>query len=505
MRFIKLIFSRLLIISLAILVQLVGSIYLLYKLETNFAWISVFFSILGVIVTLEIINVDEPSSYKIPWILLTILLPIVGITLYYTFVRRKLPRVLSSKYQDVYEVTQSSLTDTNLCILDENAKGQSNYILNTCHFYLNDNSYSKYLSTGEEFFKVLKEELNKAKKYIFLEYFIIDLGKMWDEIHYILKNKVKQGVKVYLMYDDIGCASKIPGNYYKKLNNEGINAVPFNKFRPFVSAIHNHRDHRKITVVDGIVAFTGGVNIADEYINEKNLFGRWKDGAVLVKGKIVDSFVALFLQNYNVIVRNKLHTDDFFYKNHQVYDTQGYLQLYSSGPKPVYKENIAIGVYLNIINQAKNYLYITTPYLICDYLVLEALILAKKRGVDVKIITPHIPDKKLVFLLTRSNYKPLLEAGIEIYEYKEGFIHTKMFVCDDIYSTMGSVNLDYRSFIHHYECGLWLYKQDSIIDMKEDFINIIKNNSIKMDLKNSKLNIIQRFIKNVLKIFAPLF
>lgn len=505
MRFLKLIFSRLLIIALAILVQLVGYIYLLYTLETNFAWVSILFNVLGVIVALEIINIDEPSSYKIPWILLVVLVPLIGITLYFTFARSRLSKKVSSKFADVYDITNSALSFDKIELENLDAKGQSDYIYNTCQFNINQKSYSKYLKTGEEFFSVLKEELIKAKKYIFFEYFIIDEGKMWREIHEILIQKVNEGVDVYLMYDDIGCASKIPGNYYKKLRKEGINAIPFNKFIPIVSAIHNHRDHRKITVIDGKVAFTGGVNIADEYINEKTLFGKWKDGAVIVKGRIVDSFVALFLQNYNVMTRNKLNVDNFIVQSHDEFETEGYLQAYSSGPKPIFKENVSVGVYLNIISQAKKYLYITTPYLICDYSLIEALILAKKRGVDVKIITPHIPDKKSMFLLTRSNYKPLLEAGCEIYEYKEGFIHTKMFISDDIYATMGTVNLDYRSFIHHYECGMWIYKQNTIFDMKEDFLDIISNSSIKMDLNNSKMPFVLKIIKNLLKIFAPLF
>ena len=435
MRFFKLFFSRLLIVGLAIIIQLGGYFFLLHYLETRFAWVSTMFTILGLLVALKIVDHDEPSSYKLPWILLVVLAPFVGVTLYSFFGRKKLTKKMTSRFEDVYEVTQNAIPEPSI-ELKKNimAYGQSQYIFNACRMPAYSNCYSRYLSSGEVFFEALKEELNKAKKYIFFEYFIIEKGKMWDEIHQIFLDKIKKGVKVYLMYDDIGCASKIPGNFYKKLRKEGIDAVPFNKFIPIVSTIHNHRDHRKITVIDGLVAFTGGINIADEYINLKHPFGKWKDGGVMIKGPAVDSYVALFLQNYNVMTTKQLFIDDFISYEHEAYESKGFLQAYGSGPKPIFKENIGLDVYLNIINQAKKYLYITTPYLICDYSLLEALVLAKRRGVDVKLITPHIPDKKTMFMLTRSNYKPLLEAGIEVYEYKPGFIHTKMFVCDDEYA-----------------------------------------------------------------------
>lgn len=506
MRFIKLFFSRLLIVGLAIIIQLVGYVVLLHYLETRFAWFSTMMSIIGLFVVFKMVDTDEPSSYKLPWIILMLLIPFVGIVLYAFFGRKKMTKKMSSRFSDVYEVTQNAVAEPSV-ELKKNvmAYGQSQYILNSCRLHAYSNCYSKYLATGEIFFGTLKEELKKAQKYIFFEYFIIEKGKMWDEIHAIFLDKIAHGVKIYLMYDDIGCASKIPGNFYKILREEGIEAVAFNKFIPIVSAIHNHRDHRKITVIDGLVAFTGGINIADEYINATHPFGKWKDGGVMIKGAAVDSYVALFLQNYNVMVTRQLFIDDFIATEHEKYESKGFLQAYGSGPKPIFKENIGLGVYLNIINQAKKYLYITTPYLICDYSLLESLVLAKRRGVDVKLITPHIPDKKTMLMLTRSNCKPLLEAGIEVYEYKPGFIHTKMFVCDDEYATVGTVNLDYRSFIHHYECGLWLYKESSIIDMKADFLNTAENDGIKMNLKKLRRPWIIRIFKDILKIFAPLF
>ncbi len=506
MRFFKLFFSRLLIVGLAIIIQLGGYFFLLHYLETRFAWVSTMFTILGLLVALKIADHDEPSSYKLPWILLVVLAPFVGVTLYSFFGRKKLTKKMTSRFEDVYEVTQNAIPEPSI-ELKKNimAYGQSQYIFNACRMPAYSNCYSRYLSSGEVFFEALKEELNKAKKYIFFEYFIIEKGKMWDEIHQIFLDKIKKGVKVYLMYDDIGCASKIPGNFYKKLRKEGIDTVPFNKFIPIVSTIHNHRDHRKITVIDGLVAFTGGINIADEYINLKHPFGKWKDGGVMIKGPAVDSYVALFLQNYNVMTTKQLFIDDFISYEHEAYESKGFLQAYGSGPKPIFKENIGLDVYLNIINQAKKYLYITTPYLICDYSLLEALVLAKRRGVDVKLITPHIPDKKTMFMLTRSNYKPLLEAGIEVYEYKPGFIHTKMFVCDDEYATIGTVNLDYRSFIHHYECGLWMYKEASILDMKADFLDTASSDGIRMNLKKIRRPWIICILKDILKIFAPLF
>ncbi len=505
MRFFKLFFSRIAIFALVILVQIAFTSFGIYYLQNRYPFVSGIVSILSLLIVLRLLDYDEPASYKIPWITLLFVLPFVGFVMFLCFGNRKISKKRALYFEDVYSVTQNAIPEPDV-ELKKNvmAYGQSQYILNTCRFPAYPMCYSKFLSSGEAFFECLKEELKKAKKYIFMEYFIIDKGYMWDEIHKILLQKLEEGVMVYVMYDDIGSGTKVSSRFASNLNKEGIKAIRFNKFYPFVSVIHNHRDHRKITIIDGLVGFTGGVNIADEYINVTHPFGVWKDSALMVKGPVVDSLVALFLQNYNVMSRRQLFIDDFIVKNHQNDDTSGYIQVYGSGPKPIYKENIALDVYLNIINQAKKYLYIMTPYLICDYSVLQALVLAKRRGVDVRIMTPHIPDKKMVYILTKSNYRMLLDAGVKVYEYKPGFVHSKLFVADDEYGVVGTVNLDYRSFIHHYECGVWMYKTNSILEMKKDFLDTTKNDGIEMTKENSHLGPILRLIKIILSLFAPL-
>lgn len=504
MRFLKLFFSRFIIVALLILIQLAFYFGVWFYLEQKYIAVQIIGYILAVLVGVSILGRNQSAAYKLPWIVIILLFPLAGVFLLLAFGRVKLTKKQTQRFKDVYEVTQNAVSEPSEELTSSQAYGQSSYILNTCHLPAFNNTYNEYLPTGEIYFARLKEEIQKASKYIFMEYFIVEYGQIWDEIHEILLEKVKSGVKVYFMYDDIGSISKVRYNFHRKLREEGINAVVFSRFFPLAAAFHNNRDHRKITVIDGEVAFTGGINLADEYANIKEVFGKWKDSGIILKGQAVDSFVALFLQNYNVMTSKQIQIDDYICKNHQVYEETGFVQPYGDGPRPISEDYVGRDIYLNIINQSRHYLYITTPYLIVEYSIIELLCNAAKRGVDVRIITPHIPDKKTIFLMTRSSYEPLLKAGVKIYEYKPGFIHAKTFLCDDLYGVVGTVNLDYRSFVHHYECGVWMYKTSALKTMKADFNKMIKQDTIVMDLKNSHLKFIQRFIKNVLNLFAPL-
>ena len=504
MKILKLLVSRFLIVFLMIALQLALYFSVWYYLEKRYVWLSMAIDIIAVIVIISIIGRNQPAVYKLPWIIAILLLPFAGITLFLMFGQLNLSKKFADRFKDVYEVTQNAVKEPDEELKNSLAYGQSSYILNTCHLPAFRHCYNEYLPTGEIFFNKLEDELLKAERYIMMEYFIVEKGFLWNQIFSILKNKIQQGVKIYFMYDDIGSISKFPRNFYMELKKEGINAVVFNKFVPITSSVHNNRDHRKITIIDGKTAFTGGANIADEYINVTHPFGKWKDSGIMIKGQAVDSFVALFLQNYNVMVRNPLHIDEYVCKEHETFEEKGFVQPYGDGPRPIFNHYVGRDIYLNIINQSKKYLYITTPYLIVDFNILEALCNASKRGVDVRLITPHIPDKKSIYLMTKSNYTMLIKEGVKVYEYKPGFIHAKTFVCDDEYGVVGTVNLDYRSFLHHYECGVWMYKTESIKPMKQDFLEIVKNESLEMNLKNSHLNPIMRFIRNALNLFAPL-
>lgn len=507
MKFLKLIFSRLVIISLSILLQIFIFITTNFYLAEYFAWANVWFSFVAIVILLGVISKREPSSYKLPWVIIIMLFPIVGITLYFLFGKQNLSSKKQleyfnkkNEYRPIDELGQlNDLKDINPL-----AYGQAKYILETSLLPTYNNSHCNYLKTGEEFFESLLVELEKANKYIFFEYFIIGEGKMWNKIYEILKRKVKEGVDVYLMYDDVGSISKVKNNFVYKLRDEGIYAAKFNPLKAIVSVRYNNRDHRKITVIDGEVGFISGANISDEYINEVELFGTWKDNALMMKGKCVDSLVYMFLELYNFASIKHLLAKDFLCIEHNIYKEKGFVAPYGDGPRPIYEDYIGMNVYLNIINQSKDYIYISTPYLIVEHEFIQALINASKRGVDIRIITPEIPDKKVIKVMTKSNYYELIKSGVKIYEFKGGFIHAKTILSDDDYGVVGTINFDYRSFVHHFECGVWMYKCECLKDIKDDFVDLFTTKSIEITIDKSKLNILESIVNLILRAFSPL-
>ena len=291
---------------------------------------------------------------------------------------------------------------------------------------------------------------------------------------------------------------------YYKLRDEGIYAAKFNPLKAIVSVRYNNRDHRKITVIDGEVGFISGANISDEYINEVELFGTWKDNALMMKGKCVDSLVYMFLELYNFASIKHLLAKDFLCVAHKIYKEEGFVAPYGDGPRPIYEDYIGMNVYLNIINQAKKYIYISTPYLIVEHEFIQALINASKRGVDIKIITPEIPDKRVIKVMTKSNYFELIKAGIKIYEFKGGFIHAKTILSDDQYGVVGTINFDYRSFVHHFECCVWLYKCHCLNDIKSDFNDLFDTKTTEININKAKLNIFERVVNIFLGAVSPL-
>lgn len=306
-----------------------------------------------------------------------------------------------------------------------------------------------------------------------------------------------------MMYDDFGCMTTLPERYYEELRAEGISCIPSNKFRAILSRIHNNRDHRKITVIDGNIGFSGGVNLADEYINAFVKYGHWKDTAVKIEGEAVRNLTALFIELWNMQNTKQLDMAAYLGTKPFTGKDKGMVVPYGDGPEPFYQDAIGKNVYLNMIHGARQYLYITTPYLICDYELMSALKIAAKKGVDVRIITPHIPDKKMVFLMTRSSYETLIASGVKIYEYTPGFIHAKNMICDDKFAVCGTINMDYRSLVHHFECAAWMYGTDCIYDMKTDFLETITH-SEQITMERAKLRWWQHLLAEVLKIFTPL-
>lgn len=355
-------------------------------------------------------------------------------------------------------------------------------------------------------FPVLLEELKKAEHFIFMEYFIVEHGVMWDAILQVLETKVAEGVEVRFMYDGMGNLFTLPHGYEKAMQEKGIQCKIFAPVRPALSSYQNNRDHRKICVIDGHTAFTGGVNLADEYINQRVRFGHWKDTAVLIKGKAVDSFTMMFLQLWDVTERDGeeyrrfLCPPEFHMPAGMAYG--GFVMPYADSPLD--GENVGESVYLDILGRSRRYVHITTPYLILDDTTLAALKFAAKRGVEVIIIMPHIPDKLYAYLLARSYYAELLRAGVQIYEYTPGFIHAKMFTSDDEKAVVGTINLDFRSLYLHFECASYFFRNAVVMDVEEDFQKTLAK-SERITLENCrKYPFIRRFAGKALRILAPL-
>ncbi len=381
---------------------------------------------------------------------------------------------------------------------------QIEYLDKFAGFPVYENTRTRYLSPGEEIYKVLLQELEKARAYIFLEFFIIEEGIMWNSILEILKRKAAQGVDVRILYDDIGCFLRLPKDYPKKLKSCGIRCLVFNKFKPLLTATQNCRDHRKIVAIDGKVAFTGGFNLADEYINAIHPFGHWKDAGVWLEGEAAWSMALIFLQMWMMNGNSEEDVTKYYPWKEvpcPVVKNDSWVQPYADAPYD--SENVSEHVYLQIINTAKHYVYINTPYLVVDDSMLSALSLAAKSGVDVRIVTPFRWDKRLVHFTTRSYYRELIRAGVKIYEYSKGFIHSKTFVSDDTVATIGSANLDFRSLYLQFECGVWMYKTEAVTELRDDFLKTLE---ICHEVREEECrgNMVTRFFQDFLRLFAPL-
>lgn len=470
-------------------------------------WLSalvIIFLYIGTI--LAIVNRNMPPESKVTWLLIAVV-PIFGFLLYLMFGERHLSKkeVQQLENMDSVKFREDNSYDLRVELKQENksAFGIVKSLLSMDHNAdVYDGTASQYFATGEEMFTAMLADLRSAKKFIFLEFYIIDEGLMWNRVLDILVDKVQQGVEVKLLYDDIGCMATLPGDYTQKLRNLGIDAHKFNKVIPRMTVAYNNRDHRKILVVDGQVGYTGGINLADEYINHIVRFGHWKDGGIRLEGQAVKALTRLFLMNW-YINRGEITDFDRYHFDRQRVEGKGLYIPYGSGPKPIYKDQVGKAVYQNIINQAIDYVYITTPYLIIDYDLTEDIKNAAMRGVDVRIVTPFIPDKKLIQIVTRGAYPDLMEAGVKIYEYTPGFIHSKHVVSDDELAVVGTINFDYRSLVHHYENAVLMYQTETIPAIKQDFEAMFE---ICEEILPENLNHswYKRLMKEIMQLFAPM-
>lgn len=502
--FLRVIFSRtgIILIMLAVQFALITAAWV--WLNNAFVYVWVASIVLSVMLVVHIFNDESNPVVKLTWIIVITVIPVFGLMLY-LFVKNDIGhRLMIKAYADTQKRTKKfvkpscAVTDKEI---DANPsfKGISRYL--GCEgFSTYKNTRVTYFPLGEDKHKELIKRLKAAKKFIFLEYFIIEDGIMWDSILNILKEKANDGVEVRVMYDGSNTVQKLSYGYHKKLKKAGIKCKMFAPFKPFVSTYYNNRDHRKIAVIDGKVAFTGGINLADEYINEKQLYGHWKDTAVMLEGDGVIGFTLMFLQMWNLNEADESYGK--YLTSYYSVPSDGYVIPYNDSPL----DNDLVGenVYLDMINTAKDYVHITTPYLILDNEMISALTFAAKRGIDVTIIMPHIPDKKLIFDLSRSYYKRLLESGVKIYEYTPGFVHAKMFVSDGIKATVGTINLDFRSLYHHFECGVYMYGTGAEREIEKDFYDTLKKcEKITLSgLKKGKF--IGKLVGKVLKLVAPL-
>lgn len=505
----KVLLGRVVVVGLAMLIQFGWLFFMAYQFSRQYSVINIVLQVLGAIVVLYIINQWSNPSYKIVWTFVILIFPLGGLMIYYLFGRSKLTKKAREGMERVHrEVAQYLPSNKELeQEMYQEAKSianQSKYISDWSDYPVYHNTTTKYYRCGEEMFPDMLEDLKKAEHFIFMEYFIIDEGEMFHQILEILRQKVKEGVDVRLIYDDFGCITTLPHKYYKKICSYGIKCVCFNPMKPVMSILMNNRDHRKIFVVDGTVGYTGGLNLADEYINEIERFGYWKDTGLRLEGDAVWSFTCMFLEMWNYINRSTENYLDYSPQKYQKrpFESDGYVQPY--GDSPLDKEKVGENVYMNIIGHARDYVYIFTPYLILDNEMLTYLRNAAKSGVDVRIVTPEIPDKKIVFWMSQSHYQRLLECGVRIYQYTPGFIHAKSFVCDDRIATVGSINMDYRSLYLHFECGVWMYNSSAVMKVKEDSLaTIAQSREITLDFcKNQPW--IKRVILSVLRLIAPL-
>lgn len=505
----KILKSKALYIVSALFIQFIALFLLVAYFSSRFTVVYYLLVILSLIMSVHVINRDSDSSSKLLWVLLIMSLPFFGGLIYLLFGGRKIPKSLMIKDRQAYS-DYKMYALRNIEILKQSH--EDDYVLDKMasmawsngYFPLYKNCETTYFPTGEDQYQMFIQELEKAQDFIFIEFFIINQGVMWNTILQILLDKAAMGVDVRVIYDDAGSITYLDPDYTKWLNDRGIKAHLFNPMRPQLEMQMNNRDHRKILVIDGKVAFTGGCNISDEYINTKKRFGYWKDMGVMIKGEAVEMFTISFLQIWNYQAKKNTAYEDFLlprstYSNIQA---NGYVIPFSDSPTD--ENDTGKNMHLNMLNCSRKSFWITTPYLILDSEMISALNLAVNNGVDVRIVVPGIPDKKMVYEVTKANYEALIKKGVKIYEYTPGFIHGKVALSDDHNALVGTVNMDFRSYYMHYECGVWMHDVSCIEDIHEDFENIFKVSHLVTIEECLKTNPFIRMYRNVLKIFSPI-
>lgn len=504
----KLLTSKFLLVCFLLLIEIaiIPAVFYWFFFSVDTTWIFVVLCaavvILDLAIALWIVNSDMNAEYKIAWLMPVLFLPPIGALLYLNLRRRPRPRrrlkQLAEKFagMECLYVKKDGHVGTEYAG-DGFAASCAEYVAQATGLPPTDCYEFEYFPSGESYCERLLEELEKAEKYIFLEYFILRPGKFWNSVLDILKRKAGEGVDVRVIYDDIGSMLKVPDNYAAELEKQGVKCMCFNPFRPVLDLAQNNRTHRKIALIDGVTAFTGGINLSDEYINETHPFGHWKDTGIMVRGRAAQNFAAMFLQLWF------LRAPDEDYTRYLSTGPKGDCSCLAFCDSPLDRQNVCEDLYLKIIYHAKKYVYINTPYLILDGEMKRALITAAHSGVDVRITVPDIPDKKYVFAVTKAFYSELIKEGIHIYRYKPGFIHAKSIVSDDKYCIIGSTNMDFRSFYLHFECNMMFFDERVSAKLTADYLDTCKQcDEVKKE--HFKESIFRLIYRAVLRVFAPL-
>lgn len=497
----KLFTSRLVQTGAGILIQFLVILLINMYFSGLFVYYYAIMYAVAVFFSLVVINTRANPGYKIAWLLLLLGMPMFGVSIYILLSGRLFKKRRARKMGQInHRVREALANQKNVKLSDIYAQRQSDYIRKFSFSAPCKNTKTKYFSSGEQYFESLLKDLELAEKSIYLEFFIIKPGYMWSKIREIITKKALQGIDVRIIYDDVGCLDKLKLKEIASLKKSGVRIKGFNLFVPVLDLILNNRDHRKICTIDSKIAYTGGINISDEYINKVERFGYWKDSAIALYGEGAFSFEVYFLCMWEHITREKINTTKP--EHEPSFESDGIVQPYIDSPLD--DELVGENVYMNIISNAKRYVYISTPYFVVDDEMLRTIMNASKRGIDVRIILPHIPDKKTVNQVTKSFYLRLIEAGVKIYEYERGFNHSKIVISDDEIATIGSINFDYRSFYLSFESGVWLYKASTINDILLDY-NTMLSQSIQITKEKCKTSIFTRVFRGILSAFSPMF
>ena len=507
----KLLFGRTTLFVLLLLIQAFALFGGFVVLGSKVIAINYGVGFLSVLLLVYLLNSRSDANFKLMWVILIASVPVFGVTLFqYTRIQPG-TATLGNRIEQLLNEQRAYLAPARHAIETELVEARQEYgifkyIYEEGHYPSYENASVKYFPLGEDKFAEMVRQLERAEKFIFLEYFIIDKGIMWDAVLEILKRKARQGVEVRLMYDGTCTLSLLPLSFPKDMQKLGIQCKVFSPMTPFLSTHQNNRDHRKILVIDGRVAFTGGVNLADEYINRRDRFGHWKDTAIMIGGRAVDSFTLMFLQMWNIDETRREDYHKYIIASDEDIDPGmkrgGLIAPY--GDSPMDREEVGEKVYLDIINRAEKYVHIMTPYLILDETMIHSLTFAAQRGIEVKIILPHVPDKKYAYWLARTYYGELIRGGVKIYEYMPGFVHAKVFASDDRKAVVGTINMDYRSLYLHFECAAYIYNNPVVDDIEKDFQNTL-GKCQRITLQNCRnYNLAARVAGRALRIVAPL-